>query len=134
MNKRISLQLGGLIGAMLFTLGSFTTIAITNTNQLALTFGVLQGIGFGIMVPVSYSAINDYFVKKRTTVMSSIKAFQGLILIWYPQLLKLIMTDYGFRGTLLVISGISLHTIPGMLVMKNKPTIRQRTASIFTSP
>ncbi|KOB72043.1 Uncharacterized protein OBRU01_12813 [Operophtera brumata] len=65
---------------------------------------------------------------KRTTVMSVIKAFQGLILIWYPQLLKLIIFHYGFRGTLLIISGISLHTIPGMLIMKNKPMTRKKTA------
>lgn len=133
MTKSISLKVGGLIGAMLFTLGSFTTIAITSTNQLPLTFGVLQGIGFGMMVPVSYSTINQYFVKKRTTVMSAIKAFQGLILMCYPQVLRQLILYYGFRGTLLVISGISLHTIPGMLLMQNKPTIRKKTASIFTT-
>lgn len=112
--------------------GSFATIFITNTNQLPITFGVLQGIGFGMMVPVCYSTINHYFVKKRTMVMSISKAVQGFILIWYPHLLKKIITQYGFRGALLIIFGISLNTIPGMTVMKTYKGIGKiSTASIF---
>ncbi|XP_049882789.1 monocarboxylate transporter 1-like [Pectinophora gossypiella] len=128
MSKRCSLRTGGLIGAVIMIIGSFSTIFITNTSQLPITFGVLQGVGFGMMVPVCYATINHYFVKKRTTVMSICKAVQGLILILYPHLLKKILYSYGFRGTLLIISGISLHTIPGMSVMitekKTKRNIR----------
>lgn len=66
--------------------------------------------------------------------MSICKAVQGLILIWYPHLLKKILSLYGFRGTLLLLSGISLHTIPGMIVMQNKNKTQStilRTASIL---
>ncbi|CAG4954268.1 unnamed protein product, partial [Colias eurytheme] len=122
LSKRYSLRLGGFIGASLFTMGSFCTIFISNTNQLTLTFGVLQGIGFGMMVPVCYQSINYYFVKKRTFVMSSIKAFQGIIIMWYPQFIKLITSFYGFRGTLLILTGVSLHTFPGILTMQVKQT------------
>ncbi|KAJ0182334.1 hypothetical protein K1T71_001703 [Dendrolimus kikuchii] len=116
--KKYSLRTGGLIGTALFSTGSFLTIFISNTYQLPLTFGLLQGIGFGMMVTVSYATLNHYFIKKRTTVMSICKALQGIILILYPQILKKFMSFYGFRGTLLLVSGISLHTLPGMLVMK----------------
>lgn len=129
--KKRSLRYGGLLGAFTFSVGSLLTILITNTNQLPLTFGVLQGIGFGMMVPVCYSTLNYYYVKRRTQVMSVIKALQGFILMWYPQLIKLFMTEYGFRGTLLIISGISLHGVPGMAVMRSKPLRNFRTASIF---
>lgn len=130
MTKTITLRLGGIIGALIFITGAFTTIPISNTNQLPITFGVLQGIGFGIMVPVCYSTINQYYIKKRTTVMSLIKAIQGLVLMWYPHVLKIIVQNYGFRGTLLLISGISLHTLPGMLVMKQTMN-RKKPASIL---
>ncbi|XP_013133126.1 PREDICTED: monocarboxylate transporter 1-like [Papilio polytes] len=126
--KKRSLRFGGLLGAFTFSVGSLLTILITNTNQLPLTFGVLQGIGFGMMVPVCYSTLNYYYVKRRTQVMSVIKALQGFILMWYPQLIKLFMTEYGFRGTLLIISGISLHGVPGMAVMRSKPPRNFRTA------
>ncbi|VVC95200.1 unnamed protein product, partial [Leptidea sinapis] len=116
--KHISLKSGGLTGAALFITGAFTTILITNANQLPITFGILQGIGFGMMVPVCYSTINFYFVRKRTFAMSLVKAIQGIIVMWYPQLLRVIVSFYGFRGVLIILSGISLHTIPGMLTME----------------
>ncbi|XP_026739067.1 monocarboxylate transporter 1-like [Trichoplusia ni] len=128
--KRFSLRFGGLVGAVLLSTGSFSTILVSNTNQLPITFGVIQGIGFGMMVPVCYSTLNHYFVKKRTTVMSICKAVQGVILMWYPQLLKEIMSFYGFRGTLLIVAGMSLHTFPGMLAMRTDKVPRKiRTAS-----
>lgn len=89
MSKIFSLKIGGFIGASIFCLGSFLTIFITNVNQLPYTFGVLQGIGFGIMVPVSYSTLNFYFSRKRTTVMSICKTIQGFVLMWYPQLIEI---------------------------------------------
>ncbi|KAJ2948058.1 hypothetical protein O0L34_g9855 [Tuta absoluta] len=120
MSKRYSLRSGGFVGAFLMLVGSFSTVFISSTNQLSITFGVLHGIGFGMIVPVCYATINHYFVNKRTTVLSSCKAVQGLILMWYPQLIKKMMFSYGFRGTLLLVFGISLHTLPGVAVMKNK--------------
>ncbi|KAJ8736102.1 hypothetical protein PYW08_006758 [Mythimna loreyi] len=128
--KKYSLRFGGIIGAVLLSTGSFSTIFITNTNQLPITFGVLQGVGFGMVVPVCYSTLNYYFVRKRTTVMSICKAVQGVILMWYPQLLRNLMYLYGFRGTLLIIAGISLHTFPGMFAMKiDTPPRKIRTAN-----
>lgn len=124
--KKVTLRVGGLIGSVIFVAGSFATIFITNTNQLPLTFGLLQGIGFGMMVPVSYATINYYFLKKRTTVMSMCKSIQGIIQMVYPQIMKLIMNVYGFRGTLLIISGISMNTIAGMAFMNIRKPKRKR--------
>ncbi|KAG7310439.1 hypothetical protein JYU34_003221, partial [Plutella xylostella] len=132
LTKKITLRTGGLIGSIIFVAGSVATIPISTTNQLPLTFGVLQGIGFGMMVPVSYSTLNYYFVKKRTAVMSVCKAVQGIVLMFYPQMLKHMMSYYGFRGTLLLLSGISLHTVPGMLVMRTaeqQKTVRSGAGS-----
>lgn len=132
-STKISNRLCGLIGALIFCIGSFITIIISNTNQLPATFGFLQGIGFGIMVPICYLTLNHYFVKKRTQAMSIIKAIQGFILIWYPQLIEYLMKSYGFRGTLLIIAGISLNTLPGVitLVPKKEPMMVKETASIL---
>ncbi|KAM3967844.1 monocarboxylate transporter 9 [Aphomia sociella] len=119
MSKRFSLRLGGFLGASILSIGSFATVFITNTNQLPVTYGVLQGIGFGILTPVCYSTLNYYFKKnKRTTVMSICKGIQGVTLMGYPMMIKNFLTWYGFRGTLLIISAITLHTFPAMITMK----------------
>lgn len=132
--KRCSLRSGGLIGAIIMSTGSFVTVFISSTSQLPFTFGVLQGVGFGMIVPVCYSTFNHYFVRKRTQVMSLIKATQGTILIFYPQLIKVFLSRYGFRSTLLLISGISLHIFPGVIAMNTfTERNKNRTASIFMS-
>lgn len=126
-----SLRIGGFIGALLFTIGSFLTIFITNIDQLIFTFGILQGIGFGIIVPVCYSTLNYYFVKKRTTVLSLCKAAQGILMMWYPQLIKKMMLEYGFRGTLLIIASISLHLYPGMATMKTEEVTLRKIRTVI---
>ncbi|CAH0727538.1 unnamed protein product, partial [Brenthis ino] len=128
-SRNFSLRIGGLLGALFMATGSFLTVFISSTNQLPLTFGMLQGIGFGMMVPVCYSTLNHYFVRRRTTVMSLIKAIQGFVLIWYPQLIKIMILNYGFRATLLIISGISLHIFPGMITMKTNFGAKKRPAN-----
>ncbi|XP_026759201.2 monocarboxylate transporter 7-like [Galleria mellonella] len=117
-SKKYSLRFGGFIGAFILSVGSFSTIFIRNTNELPLTYGVLQGIGFGILTPVCYSMLNYYYKDNaRTTAMSICKGVQGVFLMWYPQIIKNFMSWYGFRGTLLIISGITFHTFPAMITM-----------------
>ncbi|XP_041974846.1 monocarboxylate transporter 6-like isoform X2 [Aricia agestis] len=128
MSKSKLLRTGSFIGAAIFIVGSLLNVIISNTGHLPLTFGMLQGMGFGMMVPVCYSTLNIYFVRRRTQVMSLIKGIQGFILIWYPQLMKMLLTSYGFRGTLVIIAAISLHTLPGMMTMIDKTTDKRRIA------
>lgn len=132
MAKKYSLRSVGFIGALFTSLGAFLTVFINNTNQIPLTFGILQGIGFGIIAPVCYSTFNCYFTKDRTRAMSLIKAIQGIILVCYPQILKILLSYYGFRSTLLIITGVALHTFPGIAIMNANPSFRKKkSASIF---
>ncbi|XP_059051217.1 monocarboxylate transporter 12-like isoform X2 [Achroia grisella] len=125
-SKTFSLQFGGFIGAVILSVGSFTTIFIKNTNELSITYGVLQGIGFGMITPVCYSTLNYYYEKnKRTTALSICKGVQGVFLMWYPYMIKIFMTWYGFRGTLLLISAITFHIFPAMITMRTNGKRRQ---------
>lgn len=63
--------------------------------------------------------------------MSLCKAAQGILLMWYPQLIKNMISKYGFRGTLLVVAGVSLHVYPGMLTMRTDEIKPRKIASIF---
>ncbi|OWR49848.1 monocarboxylate transporter [Danaus plexippus plexippus] len=129
MAKKYSLRSVGFIGALLTSLGSFLTVFINNTNQIPLTFGILQGIGFGIIAPVCYSTFNYYFTKDRTRAMSLIKAIQGIILVCYPQILKILLSYYGFRSTLLIITGVALHTFPGIAIMNANQSFRKKKSA-----
>ncbi|KAL0850904.1 hypothetical protein ABMA28_006813 [Loxostege sticticalis] len=71
----------------------------------------------GLLIPVSYTSFNSYFTKKKVLYLSLCKASIGLITMVYPHFIKFTMSEYGFRGTLAILCGISAHSIFGALVM-----------------
>ncbi|XP_028159116.1 monocarboxylate transporter 9-like [Ostrinia furnacalis] len=115
--KKLSLRQVGLIGAFIYTLASFLAIFVVSTTQLIITNGFLQGLGMGLLIPVSYTSFNSYFTKKKVLYLSLCKASIGLITMVYPLFIKFTMTEYGFRGTLAILCGISAHSIFGAVVM-----------------
>lgn len=76
-----------------------------------------SGLGLGIMIPVGYTTFNHYFVKKRIFAMSVAQALKGIIITSHPILVKVLMNEYGFRGTVAMIAAINAHSVLGMLLM-----------------
>ncbi|XP_047532285.1 monocarboxylate transporter 9-like [Vanessa atalanta] len=116
--KKLSLRQVGLIGAFIYTLASFLAIFVSSTTQLIVTNGFLQGLGMGLLIPVSYTSFNSYFTRKKVLYLSLCKASIGLITMVYPLFIKFTITEYGFRGTLAILCAISAHSIFGALVMQ----------------
>ncbi|CAK1578563.1 unnamed protein product [Parnassius mnemosyne] len=115
--KRYSFRQVGLLGAGLFILGDVLTIFVTRTYQLVFTFGVIRGAGFGVMIPVSFTAFNCYFTKKRTAMMSANQTMSSIASITFPMLVTFLLAEYGFRWTLALIMAVDLHLLFAMLVM-----------------
>ncbi|XP_053600087.1 monocarboxylate transporter 7-like isoform X1 [Plodia interpunctella] len=115
--KKYSFRQVGLFGAALFVLGDVLTIFVQKTYQLAITFGVIRGSGFGVMIPVSFTAFNCYFTKKRTAMMSANQTMSSMASITFPMLVTFLLSEYGFRWTLALIMAIDLHLVFAMLVM-----------------
>ncbi|KAL0884087.1 hypothetical protein ABMA27_016107 [Loxostege sticticalis] len=115
--KKYSFRQVGLVGAGLFVLGDVMTIFVQRTYQLVFTFGVVRGAGFGVMIPVSFTAFNCYFTKKRTTMMSANQTMSSMASITFPMLVTYLLAEYGFRWTLVLIMAVDLHLVFAMLVM-----------------
>ncbi|KAJ2950506.1 hypothetical protein O0L34_g8750 [Tuta absoluta] len=115
--KKYSFRQVGLVGAALFVLGDVLTIFVQKTYQLVFTFGIIRGAGFGVMIPVSFTAFNCYFTKKRTTMMSANQSMSSMASITFPILVTYLLTEYGFRWTLALIMAMDLHLLFAMVVM-----------------
>ncbi|XP_063823261.1 monocarboxylate transporter 2-like isoform X2 [Ostrinia nubilalis] len=115
--KKYSFRQVGLVGAGLFVLGDVMTIFVQRTYQLVFTFGVVRGAGFGVMIPVSFTAFNCYFTRKRTTMMSANQTMSSMASITFPMLVTYLLAEYGFRWTLALITAVDLHLVFAMLVM-----------------
>ncbi|KAG7305485.1 hypothetical protein JYU34_009554 [Plutella xylostella] len=115
--KKYSFRQVGLVGAGLFVLGDVLTIFVSKTYQLVFTFGLIRGAGFGVMIPVSFTAFNCYFTQKRTAMMSANQAMSSLASITFPMMVTFLLEEYGFRWTLALIMAVDLHLVFAMLVM-----------------
>lgn len=69
------------------------------------------------MIPVSFTAFNCYFTKKRTAMMSANQSMSSLASITFPMLVTFLLSEYGFRWTLALIMAMDLHLLFAMLVM-----------------
>ncbi|CAH2050760.1 unnamed protein product, partial [Iphiclides podalirius] len=102
-------ELGAGTGAVTVVYGVFqVTVALAgfsanialkklSLRQLIITNGFLQGLGMGLLIPVSYTSFNSYFTKKKVLYLSLCKASIGLITMMYPLFIKFTITEYGFR-------------------------------------
>ncbi|XP_030381357.1 monocarboxylate transporter 7 isoform X2 [Scaptodrosophila lebanonensis] len=116
--RRWGLRAVGLTGGILYFLGSVLQIFATSTMHLTFAFSLVQGIGFGLMVPTSYTTFNNYFVKNRVLWMSFAQSLIGLGSMLYPIAMQKLHQYYGFRGCLMVLAGINAHAVLGMLLMQ----------------
>lgn len=115
--QKFSIRSVGVGGASMYFLGSLMTIFVSSVEQLLFAFSILQGAGFGLMIPVAYTTFNAYFVTRRVLMMSIAQALIGLGTMLYPIIVQLLMDLYGFRGAMAVLAAINGHAIFGMLTM-----------------
>lgn len=81
------------------------------------TYGLMQGIGMGLVMPVAFGTFNQYFTHRRVTIMSLTQAFTGILAMGYPLFVTHMKEMYGFRGGMAVIAAVNAHLILAMLVM-----------------
>lgn len=101
----------GVAGSIIFFIGSFTSAFANSAVLLAFAYGVLQGIGLGLMVPAALTSFNKYFFRRRTFAMGVAQVITGIGTMIVPIILQKLMQIYGFRGTQLIISAIGLHSL-----------------------
>lgn len=114
---RYAVRTVGLFGAVSFVVGSLATVGVGSLNELLLAYGLLQGVGFGIMLAVSYTTFNRYFVRRRVPMMGLAQTLLGLGNMALPIAIEWWHELYGFRGCMLMVAGLNVHVVLGMLMM-----------------
>jgi len=65
--KRYSIRSVGIVGALFFALSNVVLAFVRNIYDMAFIY-FIQGFGFGLIVTVTNTIFNFYFVKKRAKV------------------------------------------------------------------
>uniref|UniRef100_A0A2A4K764 Major facilitator superfamily (MFS) profile domain-containing protein n=1 Tax=Heliothis virescens TaxID=7102 RepID=A0A2A4K764_HELVI len=104
--------------SVIFAFGTFGAVIMTTPFMFFLTAGVLQGAGLGILYNLSCTIINDYFVEKRILIMSFVQTATGVNAMVAPMVVRWSIEQYGSRGTILLVAGLSLHNFIAVLLMQ----------------
>lgn len=115
---RFSVRTVGMCGAVTFVAGSLAAVAAGSLNQLLLAYGLLQGIGFGVMLAVSYTMFNRYFVRRRVTMMGLAQTLLGVGNMGLPVAVQWLHDQFGYRGCMAMVAALNAHVLVGMLVMQ----------------
>jgi MFS family permease len=111
------------IGLLLICASGATSATMHSLWQLNLLWGVVSGVGTGIVASVLGATVaNRWFVARRGLVLGIFGAATSAGQLIFVQLLVWIVVTIGWRGAVLVTSGVALLTlIPVLLLMENSP-------------
>lgn len=76
------------------------------------------GIGVGLATSAAFVALNHYFKEKRGQAVGLSMAGTALGMLILPQLVRILLESYGFRGAVLILSGLALHAAFGSALLQ----------------
>nr|CAD7196292.1 unnamed protein product [Timema douglasi] len=111
--RRYSYRKAAVVGGLLTASGMILTCEVTSIWHMIFSYGVLAGLGLGFLAPCTFVAVNTYFTTRKGRAVGLSLAGTGLGQMVMPHAVRLLLEEYGFRGTVLFIGGLSLHALVG---------------------
>lgn len=111
---------GSVVAAIFFIISTFSH----NVNMLIFTYGVMGGIGFGLMYLPSIIIVGFYFDSHRALATGLAVCGSGVGMFVFAPLADWLLAHYGWQGANWVIAAIILHGVAfGALFrpLKSKP-------------
>ncbi|XP_044750798.1 monocarboxylate transporter 9 [Coccinella septempunctata] len=96
-------------GAIFGSICLIVSCLARNVNFLILTIGVGAGIGFGLIYLPAIVSVTTYFEKKRSLATGIAVCGSGFGTFVFAPLITYLLHEFGWRGSILIISGIVLE-------------------------
>ncbi|XP_072043009.1 monocarboxylate transporter 13-like [Amphiura filiformis] len=113
-SPRVCVMASGLIATVGLIVCSFAT------NSFTLLFGLILSGFLLVQETVVQGIIPDYFERYYETAVGIYSCGTALAILTFPLATQLVLDVYGWKGTLLLISGIVLHSIPCGALLKSE--------------
>nr|XP_023024053.1 monocarboxylate transporter 13-like [Leptinotarsa decemlineata]XP_023024054.1 monocarboxylate transporter 13-like [Leptinotarsa decemlineata] len=98
-----------IVGSLICTTGFILSVFANSLGMLYLTFGVIGGIGRALTFVTAVVSIAFWFEKKRTIALGLAASGTGVGTILFPPLTTYLLSEYGWRGTMLLLGGCFLQ-------------------------
>ncbi|GBN60563.1 Monocarboxylate transporter 9 [Araneus ventricosus] len=107
----ISQRKACLLGCSIATIGIAACYFADSVVWIMVFYGVIHGLGFGLVVTLVPVTLNQYFVKHRATAIGL--AFSGgtLSSLVFPAAMEWMLEKYSLRESFLLLSGVVMNTL-----------------------
>jgi MFS family permease len=100
-------------GSLLISLGLMLSSFTTTLNQVIFTYSLLVGVGLGLIAPAIFMAVSSYFTTRKSRAIGLSMAGTCVGQMILPQIVGILLGEYGFNGTVLVMGSLALHGVLG---------------------
>lgn len=98
-----------LIGGTFAASGMILSFFANSVPYLYVSYGIFVGIGAGLSFPPTVYIVTSYFVRLRGMANGLCISGSALGSIILPPILRIILDQYGYRGAVLIMGGITLN-------------------------
>uniref|UniRef100_A0A182P621 Major facilitator superfamily (MFS) profile domain-containing protein n=1 Tax=Anopheles epiroticus TaxID=199890 RepID=A0A182P621_9DIPT len=108
-----------IIGSILASVGFALSAYATSIEMLYLTFGILSGFGLSLCYVAAVVIVAYYFDKKRSFATGLSVCGSGIGTFVFASLTQVLLDEYGWRGTTLILAGVFLNMCLCGLLMRD---------------
>ncbi|XP_046560588.1 monocarboxylate transporter 5-like [Haliotis rubra] len=125
-----------LLGGTISVVGMLTGVFATSITYLICTHSIIIGIGHSMIHGPALVLIGKYFKKRRgiaTSIAMSGMSIGGSV---FPPLVRFLLDEYGVRGSMLILTGVTMNVWVGAALFRPLSFFRKRIrkpASITTA-
>ncbi|KAH8421275.1 hypothetical protein KR009_012131 [Drosophila setifemur] len=116
--KEFSYRKVAIAGSLLCGLGLALTSPATSMAHILSTYSVINGIGVGLSTSAAFVALNHYFKHKRGQAVGLSMAGTAIGMLIMPQLVRILLEAYDFRGAVLLLAGVALNATVGSVLLQ----------------
>ncbi|XP_062593188.1 monocarboxylate transporter 12-like [Saccostrea cucullata] len=109
--KRFGFRKATIAGALIAASGMIMSVFVNSLGALGLTYGCVAGFGISLPYLASSVVVMMYFKKRRSLATGLAECGAGVGTLIFAPLLQFLISEYGWRGALLVMSAIVSHVV-----------------------
>ncbi|GFQ85602.1 monocarboxylate transporter 12-B [Trichonephila clavata] len=123
-----------IIGSVISCIGLLLSLAAPCIEYLYLTLGLITGFGFGLVFLPTITSVAVHFEKKRATAMGISSAGSGIGAFFLVPFTEWLINYYhGWKGALLITTGIVMHCLVLSLFYCKKHSFVRRNEAVENS-
>ncbi|XP_055936234.1 monocarboxylate transporter 12-like [Argiope bruennichi] len=126
LTHHISIRNLAVIGAILASVSVSTCSLASEMHHIVYLYGALQGIGVGIIVPLTHVVLNKSFTKYRAFALGIAYSGSSLGSFVFPPVTNVLLYTYGLDGTFLLLGSIMLNSLVGAILFNASDPEREK--------